>query len=87
MFASYVPAIVDYIGQRNKYAGAYKRVTEKYNEFVMFTMTLILSATVIGSHVVVCGHVTTASMETFLQDFFHEDRNENGNTTVVFLDK
>jgi hypothetical protein len=66
LFASYVPAIVDYIGQRNKYAGIYKRVT-KY-------------------HIVVCGHVTTASMETFLQDFFHEDRNEEGKTTVVFLD-
>ena len=37
-------------------------------------------------HIVVCGHISYESVQNFLRDFLHEDR-ENQNVKCIFLDR
>lgn len=37
-------------------------------------------------HVVICGYITYESVQHFLRDFLHEDR-ENQNVKCVFMDR
>ncbi|TTZ04184.1 Calcium-activated potassium channel subunit alpha-1 [Bagarius yarrelli] len=93
MFASYVPEIIELIGNRKKYGGSYSAAM--FARYVPEIAALILNRQKYGGtynstrgrkHIVVCGHITLESVSNFLKDFLHKDR-DDVNVEIVFLHK
>ncbi|KAJ7415770.1 hypothetical protein WISP_76252 [Willisornis vidua] len=91
MFASYVPEIIELIGNRKKYGGSYSAAM--FARYVPEIAALILNRKKYGGtfnstrgrkHIVVCGHITLESVSNFLKDFLHKDR-DDVNVEIVFL--
>ncbi|ELK09507.1 Calcium-activated potassium channel subunit alpha-1 [Pteropus alecto] len=91
MFASYVPEIIELIGNRKKYGGSYSAAM--FARYVPEIAALILNRNKFGGtfnkhggrkHIVVCGHITLESVSNFLKDFLHKDR-DDVNVEIVFL--
>ncbi|TRY68117.1 hypothetical protein DNTS_023812 [Danionella cerebrum] len=83
MFASYVPEIIELIGNRKKYGGSYSAAM--FARYVPEIAALILNRKKYGGsynstrgrkHIVVCGHITLESVSNFLKDFLHKDRDD-----------
>ncbi|KAF3842026.1 hypothetical protein F7725_023977 [Dissostichus mawsoni] len=90
MFASYVPEIIELIGNRKKYGGSYSAAM--FARYVPEIAALILNRKKYGGsynstrgrkHIVVCGHITLESVSNFLKDFLHKDR-DDVNVEIVF---
>eukprot|EP00794_Sanderia_malayensis_P012086 gene12086-13331_t len=65
LFASYVPAILEFASSHTKYNRSF-------------------SPTPGRKHIIVCGHITEESVEMFVRDFLHPDR-EDAHVIIVFL--
>lgn len=64
MFATYIPAILEYLSSHTKYHGSYKLPEGR-------------------KHIILCGHITRQSVETFLRDFLHKDRSNTQVNAVI----
>ncbi|KAK3573816.1 hypothetical protein QTP86_032912, partial [Hemibagrus guttatus] len=100
MFASYVPEIIELIGNRKKYGGSYSAVNGRNamvgfgawcrekpcqkRELMLWESTPPSLTLAQEKHIVVCGHITLESVSNFLKDFLHKDR-DDVNVEIVFL--
>ena len=84
MFASYIPEIVDLVGQRPKYSGEYSNERGKRCLFHISQVLESIDLFCVFSHIVVVGHITLESVGTFLEGFLHEDR-DDVDVQVLFL--
>ncbi|CAB1338636.1 unnamed protein product [Coregonus sp. 'balchen'] len=96
MFASYVPEIIELIGNRKKYGGSYSAAM--FARYVPEIAALILNRKKYGGsynstrgrkHIVVCGHITLESVSNFLKDFLHKDRDdiESADACLILANK
>ena len=76
MFASYVPEIAELVGNRPKYAGDYKNERGKKLVTLSSVRSSVSIVLRLYRHIVVCGFITFESVNNFLCDFLHEDRDD-----------
>lgn len=50
-------------------------------------LSLPAHASVCSSHVIICGHIETHSLASFLHDFLHKGREEVDELDVLIIDK
>ena len=82
LFASAIPEIIELLGQRSKYGGAFKNERGWELHSVLFQIPTKISVMffkyqqryLLRRHIVVCGHITYESVTYFLKDFLHPDR-------------
>ena len=96
MFASYVPEIIELMGNRKKYGGSYTSVSgrkhligitafENWRAISKITLChLDTGSAWLKAWKKVCGHITLESVSYFLKDFLHKDR-DDVNVEVIFL--
>ena len=83
-FANFIPEIVELIGNRPKYAGAYKVIANNCNTHIIYSHISKVNSQ--RQFVIVCGNINYDSVDGFLKDFFHPARDDS-NCEVVFLNK
>jgi potassium large conductance calcium-activated channel subfamily M alpha protein 1 len=88
MFASFVPEALEILGKRQMYNGHYdKPLGIRYYRLSLCEVHIsqIITDGFRFRHIVVCGHICYESVQNFLRDFLHEDR-ENQNVKCLFID-